>query len=726
MDTTSNQPACNDNGSGTFAGKVSPSEGRLAALLTTTQNTAAEATGFTQAKASSMTTALLVTGLGSPIPHAAAAAASATTFPANHSQDIVNNVNASLSNNNTNSSNLNNNVADLNPPDPQKRLSSHRHHQTRGSAGRGASATDAMDEEMVQSRRAYSVLVPESQSPSSPITKNNSDADYYCYNVNSFNVTSPGRPPKVTAAADAQPQPMPRPMPLAIPSGKGLRSKSSSAAKSSGSCSPTGSSGAIRRSNSSRLTPGRSKTSASSMSAQHQHQMLEARNAALMDMSYTQFAVADDISGAAVAASRAGGAGVTCVSKWGVSFGDASDADDGEDEERDDAMGGMPHVMQDPENQPADHEAEVMMIDDDYPVQKEKDSNPKRSDFHSDTRNVRLEMRTGLKRGRRRRVHSDPEQYLDPEDLNRKQSRRRCLSRKSRSRRWSSPNLCPFGDFRKSFNFIAENNLEFVFKLRNYSNEAEGDGNLLTTGDMIPALSVPSVVAGSQTAVMFPSVSTSPRLKQFFVHQPTGHRLDQQFTKLQSLSSSSLPNIHIQLEDPLPPTRIPHRPHHMAQVDHHDHEQCDAERHVRTEVPYHQAFAASNLYSDASSGTQTLLVGQLSGTESSRPTIPPKPKYLQQSPKQVSSHRDTASCSSRRRRAADEMSPLPPLDSMGQTVSLSNHSNAPAAASEVNSILNEIELGLNSLLVGKVPSNTVTKRDSEDEGIDEKVDYVIR
>lgn len=751
MDTTSNLPLNDNNVSGTLGGKGSPSEGRLAALLTTTQNTAAEATGFTQAKASSMTTALVVTGLGSPIPHphaAAAAATGATNFPGNHSPELVNNVNASLNNNNTNSSNLNNNAVDLNPGnlDPQKRRSSHRH-LIRGT--RPASGNDLEDEDG-NARRAYSVLVPESSSPSSPLTKNNSDADYYCYNVNSFNVTSPGRPPK-PVSAEGQTQPAIRPTPLVASGSKGLRSKSSSAAKSSGSSSPTAGSGAIRRSNSSRLGPCRSKIP-SALYSPHQQQLLEARNAALMDMSYTQFAVADDISGAAVAVSRAGGAGITCVSKWGVSFGDASDAD-GDDEERDEALRAEamgesgeqvpPHLMVPLEP------GEVMLIDDEEPAEKgcanETNFLPVRTGIHSfvgagsvETSSSKIGFRDERANSRRRRrVHSDPEQYLDPEDLNRKQLRRRCLSRKSRSRRWSSPNLCPSGDFKKSFNFIAENNLDFVFKFQRYNNSGTGrEKNRLDAGDMMPAQSVPSVAAaGSQAADMFASASSPTRTK-FFARDPDNHRLNQQFTKFQSLSSSSLPNIHIELEEnsennphdtTIPPRQnLAQAPHVIPQIPDELHDQQSGTRH-----PPAPSYPLSQLHSEASSDTQTLRGHHLSGTESylNRPTVPPKPKFLQPVlvPKVALSRRDGALSSTRRRRASDITSSVPSLDSIGQTISqsLSNRCPPPAAAAEVNSILNEIELGLNSLLMGKVSSNSVRKRDEEEECSAEKADFVI-
>ena len=743
LDTTSNM-LVNDNGSGTVGGKGSPSEGRLAALLTTTQNTAAEATGFTQAKASSMTTALVVTGLGSPVPHLHAAGA-ATTFSGNHSPDVVNNVNASLNNNSANSSNLNNNTVDLNAPslDPQMRRSSHRH-LSRGSCARGSAGNDPGNED-THARRAYSVVVPESSSPSSPVTKNNSDADYYCYNVNSFNKTSSGRPPK---PAGAEAQSAIRANPLVASSNKGLRSKSSSAAKSSGSCSPTASSGAIRRSNSSRLGPGRSKP----VTPHHQQQLLEARNAALMDMSYTQFAVADDISGAAMAVSRAGGAGITCVSKWGVSFGDASDAD-GDDEERDDALLGLrAEAMLDPEDErPAPpvvplEAGELILIDDDEQLDKdcikENDWKSVRTGSHfipqpGPNTSSRTACKSGPRGGRanprrRRRIHSDPEQYLDPEDLNRKQLRRRCLSRKSRSRRWSSPNLCPSGDFKKSFNFIAENDLEFVFKLRSYNSGIEGERNLLTAGDMMSARSVPSVAAGSKTAVLFPSASPSLQTK-FFARQPDGNRLNQHFTKFQSFSSSSLPNIHIELEENFEiPHRIPDRDKHLAQSmpqSPDEPEQRPGAQPSPSRPPL--SFTLSQLQSEASSDTQTLRGYQLSGAESClpRPMVPPKPKFLQQVPKP--SHRDGDLYTAGRRRASDVTSSVPGLDSIGQTISHSLSSRCPPpAAAEVNSILNEIglglsELGLNSLLMGKVSSNSARKRDGEEGCSAELADIVI-
>jgi len=334
--------------------------------------------------------------------------------------------------------------------------------------------------------KVAAALPLDSSAPSSPVTRNTSE------DVFNYRQEKCGRPPLrrdrdlQTGTGTSSPS-------MVTPStgaSKGpLRSKSSSAVKS-GSSSPN-TSGVVRRTNSSRLggaSATRPKTSTGS-SHQQPHSQTSSQQHSLtspqtpnqlnlldlddygkrtttttMDLSYTQFAVADDISGGAGghgASKMLGvGGGITCVSKWGMSFGDASDADDQEDNDDDD------------EKRRKDMKRENKI---ESPIF-----------FESNVGN----NYACLSPRRRRRISSDPEQYLDPEDINRKTCRRRRHERgKSvRSRRWSSPSLPT--DFRKSFNFIAKNNLQFVFKL----DDCGGDGG---TSRRDPFFSVPTMICTS-------------------------------------------------------------------------------------------------------------------------------------------------------------------------------------------------------------------------------------
>ncbi|KAI1309102.1 Tau-tubulin kinase 2 [Halotydeus destructor] len=89
----------------------------------------------------------------------------------------------------------------------------------------------------------------------------------------------------------------------------------------------------VRRTNSSRV----SSTSRSRVGLNDSYD----RRAMALDISVTQCAMADDISGAAVP-SRTGGGAITCVSRWGVSFDDESE---GENEHNDEEDDGVPEGM---------------------------------------------------------------------------------------------------------------------------------------------------------------------------------------------------------------------------------------------------------------------------------------------------------------------------------------------------------------------------------------------
>ena len=395
-----------------LTGNRSPTDGRYVSAMTTTQNTAAEVqddTGFTQAKASSMTTALLVTGLGSPLipsSNQEIVAGSSTPVVTNsigyHSDcnQLQGNAKpchpvtttASSSNNNYQSNVLINSnqavgseensgemLVKRKTSSSQQHMHHPHHHQhlTRGSSGRSSrrtgglssSGVTGMDEGTTTTgsgsmgvRRSQVMNAPlDSSAPSSPVTRNTSESQDNVFNYRQ-DKSSGGRLKGETVLGTTSPS-----LVTQSPSSNGfLRSKSSSAVKS-GSSSPT-SSGVVRRSNSSRMNCAsnqRAKNkSASSTSTSHQqtphhhssqpssqqhsvtspqtpnHLMIldlddntgrrTTTTTTAMDLSYTQFAVADDISGGIPAASKMLGvaAGVTCVSKWGVSFGDASDAED--------------------------------------------------------------------------------------------------------------------------------------------------------------------------------------------------------------------------------------------------------------------------------------------------------------------------------------------------------------------------------------------------------------
>lgn len=247
-------------------------------------------------------------------------------------------------------------------------------------------------------------------------------------------------------------------------------------------------------------------------------------------------------------------------------------------------------------------------------------------------------------------------------------------------------------------------------------------------GDMTSARSVPSVVVGSAAVTIFPPVPTTPtRRYKCFPRQPDGRRLNQHFANFQSLSSSSLPNIHIELEDghALLHATIPNRVTNSA-----DAFPIPAEAGSQSlgqpRLRPNPSRSITKASSEASSCSQTLRASQVSGNETAssfqaRPTVPPKPKFLQQVPKL------THASGLRRRRSTELGSSFPALDSTGLTLSqsLSNRCPPPAAA-EVNSILNEIESGLNSLLMGKVSaSNSVRKRSEAEEASGDKSDFVI-
>lgn len=631
-----------------LSGTRSPSDaaGRYVTAMTTTQTTAAEAqddTGFTQAKASSMTTALLVTGLGSPLipshavslgtPDTPAAGGSSTPPVATNSigyHSDSNQVRGNLSKtqqnypvvttsssfNNANCNVVNNSHVVGSEADSQdlviKRKTSsqqhvhhhphHHQHLTRGSsardrssrrtAGLSSSGITGMDEGTTTTgsgsmgiRRSQVVNVAlDSSAPSSPVARNASESQDNVFNYRQETKSSGRQALKgdrdlmaCTTAGTSSPSLVTPSPPTGVSKGP-LRSKSSSAVKS-GSSSPTGSSGVVRRANSSRLGSNRSKTGnvppppttpSSSHQQQHSSQTSSQQHSltspqtpnlmlldpddggrrtttTIMDLSYTQFAVADDISGAAGGIGGASkmlgaGGGITCVSKWGLSFGDASEAeeDDGDDKMDCDAPATKFNENEEEkfmdENHDLKEKNEAIMRgtssheghffseeletkfmpkeQEELPVreihvemeshgieeerQKERNTAKKRdSGFFLDTCNVQLMFPAVspllMSPRRRRRVNSDPEQYLDPEDINRKQSRKRKqLSGKSlRSRRWSSPTLgVTSNDFRKSFTFIAQNNLQFVFKHNQEGQES-------TRRDAF--FSVPSMICNSSS-----------------------------------------------------------------------------------------------------------------------------------------------------------------------------------------------------------------------------------
>lgn len=858
-----------------LTGNRSPSEGRLAGLLTTTQNTNAEAIddpGLTQARASSMTTAIAVTGgLGPPSPsipppvpphqhlvrgrgeihsgspHAGSAETPVVTSSTGYHTDsnyretqkqlqpgghplppstlpsALVQPQAMTSETNVNDSNLHG----------MKPSSSQSYHLARGTSGRDRSSrrsitglTSGVGSEEISSttaRKTYSVVVPDSSSPSSPVTKNNSDMDYYCFQYN----TSKGRLPTKGVPTPAVPTSSCE-SPVTPTTSKGpLRSKSSSAVKS-GASSPT-SSGIVRRTNSSRINYNtRSKQSRQSQQ-QYQNQASPQglpsstspiydsdeyiRRAGLLDASYTQFAIADDISGAAGGRSKmlGGGGGVTCVSKWGVSFGDASDADEEVaddvkvDGETDDNVGHKEEQEMEVDTKAAFHEVFFKEINDAMEIESAKLSNvyldTKKTDKNDDdTRrktkmSLDLDVSTASPR-RRRRVSSDPEQYLDPEDINRKKSRRRRQFKKSRSRRWSSPNL-GLRDFKKSFNFIAQNDLQFVFKLNDsqqdcYLSKGKRAGCSVSDDERHICRSVPSMTrcSPSQPSCASPD-SFLPPTHSSSAHQhlnpfrssnlPSGANVTHRYRnhhgihpKLASNSSarhafkyamttsSSLPNIHIDLEEYEVDGKASSKSFSRT-----DRKQLDSvprltnssyvanslpeydEDHPPPPPPHRNLSSQGKVLLNHQDYPQSSDSLSMSGF---RPTVPPKPRYLIHSSSDQSEDRNVLRDGRRvlRRDISDEAVPVPVrrgrrgsditssvpasyvvspslrptsfLPSNHQPLSILSPScttryadqgipgvsamESNSTTAEVNSILNEIESGLNSLLVGRMPSSS--------------------
>lgn len=881
-----------------LSGNRSPSDGgaRYVTAMTTTQNTAAEAhddTGFTQTKASSMATALLVTGLSSPLipSHAVSlgtpetpAAGGSSTPPVvtnsigyhSDSNHVYGNVSRTLQNNpivttfstNTNASNvhLNSNQVVGNEGDSQdvvvkrKNTASQQHihhhphhhqHLTRGSsardrssrrtAGLSSSGVTGMDEGTTTTgsgsmglRRSQVMNVAlDTSTPSSPVTRNTSETQDNVFNYRQENKSGARHPLKgdrdlmaYTATGTTSPSVV-TPSP---PTSKGpLRSKSSSAVKS-GSSSPT-SSGVVRRTKSSRLGSNRPKTSASvpptsssssqqqhsSQTSSQQHSLISPQTPNIMlldldeggrrtttttmDLSYTQFAVADDISGAAGAVGGASkmlgfGGGITCVSKWGLSFGDASDADDQED--GDDKMDcdavatkindetgneeekvlGVNHDLGDKNHvqkcQMIPHEGHLRTEDSQMRFQrtdeelqqrshcvtdKAKDTAKKRdSCFIVDSSNVNLIFPAvspvfGSPR-RRRRIQSDPEQYLDSEDINRKQlkKKKQLRGKSSKSRRWSSPTLgVTSNDFRKSFTFIAQNNLQFVFKYNQEGQESTRRDaffsvpSMVCTSSMISECQAMDSDDNSNDRAPSRNYLSSPDHKLPPAHSSSCHQ--QQYrhinpynlrSQCRHTSSSSAGPAKLQN------TLLRHRSH-QNQHRTRSGKSCQLFKYFApsTSLPNIHIELSDN-HHETPQVRPFLSTSASFSSSQSRPPVPPKPKYMLPSGKysdycpmsEAIPNMDYSVATSfysqqhhipssdyaspsipirRRRRASDITSSVPALDtllvrnpSLGNRAMVSTTSgtsfSSAQAADEVNAILNEIESGLNSLLVGKIPT----------------------
>lgn len=645
------------------------SEGRLAAALAVAEVT--DETGFAQAKASSIKTALMVAGLGSSCNTGANSPVGATGSPVNDhnnmspgkttakvtsSQAVAAMVPTSLETNaNTNalcSSTNQFNVSSLNSKlTNESNLPAQRQQQqmafvsqnksrrissgsgstppaaTLGSSGSGGpgsgqqrivsgrNRTGVVGDDAI--RRTYSAVMPETSSPSSPVAKNNSDLDYYCFG-------STGKPPaKPSSSVEALTPPSTTVAASTVAGSRTLRSRSSSAIKSSASSSPTAGPGA-RRASSNRLTSCRAKQSpVPSPPAQSQHLIQSPQQDDYskrgLDVSFTQFAMADEISGMVATSKFGGGGAVTCVSKWGVSFEDASEAANEEDEIHEDVLhleppelpesrssrqeegekeeeeeGGKGNfVPKDPlksgtvdmatsDHQPHHHqhhhqhqnqgevEGDRSLEHTGQMVMMATPNNKLAGAWKPFSSEINL-LSQGLvswsicKGGGgggggdflRRRTYSDPEQYLDDEDINRKVSRRHSQLKCSKSRRrWSTPNLGlgSEGDLKRSYNFILTNNLELIFKPSGsdlfHSTKhpgssafrsdplnlfATGGGNCCTRGKQFQLSSIPT----------------------YGPNHAQGERQPQQLLFGHSFtSSSSLPNIHIELNGVSQPTTM--------------------------------------------------------------------------------------------------------------------------------------------------------------------------
>ena len=145
----------------------------------------------------------------------------------------------------------------------------------------------------------------------------------------------------------------------------------------------------------------------------------------MLDISYTQFAVADDISGAAGPPGRSGGGAITCVSRWGVSFDDESDEEDPED-----------HPLGKKTRAPTEAPESAM-------IGSEKNCDKK---FRGRDGTSAL-VTQGCQDGHRNRIesvkrnYSDPQQYLLSPCQIKKRSTFRMRRAESASRRRSCPSL---------------------------------------------------------------------------------------------------------------------------------------------------------------------------------------------------------------------------------------------------------------------------------------------
>lgn len=238
---------------------------------------------------------------------------------------------------------------------------------------------------------------------------------------------TPATPPSTSSHAVGQ---------VVSESRKVLKSKSTTAMArsmaSSGSV-PTGgsiSSSGVRRSNSNRVA-------SSSSSKCRENILIEQRRATLMDISFTQCALADDISGAGVR-SRVGGA-VTCVSRWGVSFDEESDPDNDNDHDcpecvaedaLDAVLGGNPR-----DTMKALFGRDISQPDD------QEDEHVEGKALEKHEGQVTDDKKPPIRRLRNMRPQSDPEPYAEDVAARKSRPNSCCSGRHKQVRRssWGSP-----------------------------------------------------------------------------------------------------------------------------------------------------------------------------------------------------------------------------------------------------------------------------------------------
>lgn len=338
---------------------------------------------------------------------------------------------------------------------------------------------------------------------------------------------------------------------------KVLKSKSSAAVVSKGGT-PNGVS---RRSNSNRSGASRSRQAITESERE--------RRATLVDMSYTQFAVADDISGAGCPTGKGGGAGgaITCVSKWGVSFDDESEAEDEEQEDPPPPLEKQGDTQQDSNPKGLSSSQQNAMMPEsrekkkgvDDAIKCDNKSRPRlvllghgatesKPSFNSNNHSTKKVDKKSINHRRSesgKRNHSDPLQYLQRASSSSSEVKKRSTFKTSgggaegTTRRGSCPSLGKKSPFVSAYPFLES-----------------PEGGLLLVKPTFGGVSIIQMTRSEAVLTSYQKELLSSDGDHFKLHS--------------FIVSSSLPNIHIELGDS---HHHPHTDNRTHDVNHPD-ERC--------------------------------------------------------------------------------------------------------------------------------------------------------